>query len=415
MRREKTVKHAKFRYTLVALLLFTGCGSPSIDEQSAPEALANSTFVVNLAVDNRTSLSTSLPKGALLFYDATAQQWSALETEGAIETQAVYHEDSLYFFDYKNNYILNSQGLHTEELAQPGPHIISHAFPVGSGEEAGVFVSKNIGFSPSGDSYQWEFSVVSPHQPVQVHPHNQYIQKITQCEDGTAWNAIPASQLTPSELAEGDSTYNQPIYLYRSYPDFPHTKVDSLRPGVLSQEPSILVCSGNQLHFILDTFREGITPETAGHPGDIEGSLLSTYDISTQEVTYREIGGDHSTRITDDMWQSDWDISHVYDGQLWWLHGDGDIVKTDLATAQNTSVFHIPDYADMGQIGFLEFVDHYLFVFDFIDDEVRIMRYNLETETKESEVYVPGADHLIKNRQFPFSLEITNLDALLAL
>lgn len=246
-----------------------------------------------------------------------------------------------------------------------------------------------------------------------VYPLNHYIGFAAQCEDGSVWGWSDP-YLTSSESGYGPA--DGPQEILKLYPNFEPEPINSIKQEKRAISGNDLSCSNGVLYYIRDTFKPEITEPYGGGPGDHDGSLLVSYDTKTGEVQQRELSGDWAVRRTDKMWNSDLIYRHIYNGDLWWISGSGDVVRTDLETAHNTTVFKLEGYDPSQSVGLIDFQGKYLFQsipYDGRDGD--LYRYNLDTGELESHAKIPDITDVEKKYQFPTDFVITDLEKALEL
>lgn len=401
-----------------SVLALTGCvylpSGADVSDRNAPQALESSAFVFSFGV-NRWGTNLT-PPNIVLFYNAEKDEWTRYKGKGSDESAIAYdrEEKTLYFFDHSTDYILTQKNLEKVKHDGKDPKIISHAFVVEKDGQKSVLSSKNGGFKEDGSGYDWTFALSSTGHR-ESWPHHQYVQSIAQCEDGSVWYALSASAHTP-EIPDAAPHTKEPLYIYKIYPQVDggqHGKIQLDTPAI--PEFSSITCANGKLYTIMDTYREGVDVELGGGPEDFSGSVLVSYDTNNGDSTYTPISGDLSTRISEENLNPDYGFLGYYRDGLWWLNESGAIVRTDVNTANNETVFTDEITKETGQAGFYEIYENYIFVFDILDDKMKVTRYNLDTRVKESEKFISGVYPLLGPRNFPMDIEITNLDALLSL
>ncbi|QRZ61331.1 hypothetical protein [Rothia sp. ZJ932] len=404
-----------FALCVSALFLLSACtpGNVQISDKSPEEQLKDSSFVVYAAGDYHAADGLeNNPGSSVLFYDSEAREWSDIATEGLNKADFNFDGERLYYRDQSNDYILDSNGLKTIEHGyELTPHImLSFSLPI---TEGGSVALDNVGFiDEKGSGYEWKI-IVNEGETRKVFrlPHN--LEYAAQCEDGSIWG-----KTTPylSSTNSGYGAAESPAQYLSLYPDFKTEPVGDFKYNKLHSDDNDLVCKDKKLYHIVDNFKSEITSPMGGGPQDYEGSSLVSYDIGTGEFFEKEITGDWSTRINDEMWNPAFISKYVYKNDLWWVSGSGDVIKTDLETAHNTKMFELADYDASSDPGFLEFKDNYLFQIKFWKGkDADIYRFNLDTGELEKHSTIPDFVEVEKRNQFPAAVEITDLEKMLNL
>lgn len=389
-------------FSVIALL--TGCGgsSPSTPQYSPQEQLASSAFAVYIRGEYTSPLPQN-PGSGVLFYHPDRQEWSRIDLKCLDGGALSYDGKNLYYKDQYNDYILNSEGVKTIE--HPGQDIpsISEQIPL-PGEGVG-----SIALANSGEPVK---IITGQGQEHTVNEIPGQVSMMASCPDGTVW-AMGKDVKTSTDPIE--SMY-PPDRLYKLYPEFSATPVAEYKSAQPASTVQHFVCSDNVIYYMIDS----ITPPAEGlgyaGPKDYTGSKLISYDTHTGEYTEKEITGDLATRLNDQMWAPTLSPLYLYDKHLWWVSGYGKVVKTDLATAQNTVAFDLDDYSADRDLGFLKQYKNYLFRFVLGDSGQGIIyRYNLDTGKLESQKTLPGMGDAKPRDQYPFTVEILDAEALLKL
>lgn len=398
------MKKAKLFSCLSVIALMSGCGmfSPPLPQYSPQEQLSDGAFAVYLSGRYDSPLPQN-PGSGILFYHPEKQEWSRLDLKGLNGGALSFDGQELHYKDKLNDYSLSADGVKTIEHPEQEMLTISKQIPL-PGEGVGSIALVNSG-NPTKI-----ITVKGQERTVQEVPDS--LSMMATCPDGTVW-AMGQSWETSADPVE--SAY-PPDRLYRLYPEFSATSVAEYKSDQPAQTTQHFVCSDNVIYYIIDS----ITPPAEGlayaGPEHYTGSKLVSYDTHTGEYREQEIGGDLATRLNDQMWSPTLSPLYLYDGHLWWVSGYGKVVKTDLANAQNTVAFDLGDFEPSKDIGYLVQEDKYLFRFIFdLSGETTIYRYNLETEKLESRATVPGLGDATPRDQYPFTVEILDLEALLKL
>lgn len=388
-------------------------GNEQISDVPPEEQLSSSAFAYTMSADYRSAGGVgNNPGGSILFYNPDSKTWSDVATDGLEVASFAYDGQSLYYTDYSHDYVLDRQGLeainHEDHHAPDVPLL----FAIPQEQGGGMVALANQGVTDEGKGYLWEV-IVTQGDERKVYPLNHYIGFAAQCEDGSVWGWSDP-YLTSSESGYGSA--DGPQEILKLYPNFEPEPINSIKQEKRAISGNDLSCSNGVLYYIRDTFKPEITEPYGGGPGDHDGSLLVSYDTKTGEVQQRELSGDWAVRRTDKMWNSDLIYRHIYNGDLWWISGSGDVVRTDLETAHNTTVFKLEGYDPSQSVGLIDFQGKYLFQsipYDGRDGD--LYRYNLDTGELESHAKIPDITDVEKKYQFPTDFVITDLEKALEL
>ncbi|QRZ61673.1 hypothetical protein [Rothia sp. ZJ932] len=424
------MKNPRAFYTAIVLVsALTACapGNIQISNEKPEEQLKNSAFALSMATDYHGAGGVNNnPGGSILFYNPQSKSWSDIATGGLEKASFNFDGVNLHYYDYENDYVLTPEG--TTVAAHPDhetPRIplsfpLRHDMPgsialsnVGVTQENGELLDNEEPLSESSThGYRWDV-IINHNGQRTSHTIGHHIVGATQCEDGSVWGRTSPYD---TSFNSGYGPANSPAQFLSLYPDFSPDPQGSFNYQKFNSQSVPTICEGNTLYYFVDNFKPEITDTIGGGPKDFSGSSLISYNTKTGEFTEKEVSGDWSTRINDEMWHSQLSSAYSYNNSLWWISGSGDVIKTDLKTAHSTTVFHLADYDTKTSPGFLEFHDKYLFQIKFHKgQDADIYRFNLDTEKMEKHSTIPDIIEVEKRYQFPYDIEITNLEKMLNL
>lgn len=329
------------------------------------------------------------------------------------QSKLAYRDQTLYYSDYHNDYALTPRGLTTTEHQDHTAYNVPLLFSVPQDHGGGMVALANQGVENDGAGYLWDVIVTQGNKRT-VHPLEHYIGYAAQCEDGSVWG------WTNPYLTSNTSNYgaaNPPQGILQLYPDFKPDPIATIEHERMYTTANSLDCADGVLYYIIDNYKPEVTNPYGGGPGDFDGSSLVSYDTRTGKFNKRDITGDWAIRSNNEMWNSELIFRHTYQGGLYWISGSGDLIRTDLKTAHNTTVLTLQGYNPVNESpGLIAFEGKYLFQsIPYSGKEGDFYRYNLETGEMESHAKIPDYKNVEKKYQFPTDMVITNLDKALKL
>lgn len=416
---EETVNIMKKISTVLALMsviTLSSCthGNEQISSISPQDQLKSSVFAYATSGDYRaTGGLENNPGSSILFYNPKNKEWTDVATNGLEYSTFDYDGENLYYADYNHDYILNRESLNTISHEDHLAPRLTFIFSIPPSAGGGMVALANQGVVDDGKGYLFDV-IVTQGEKRTVYPLNHYVSGATQCEDGSIW-ALTDPYLTSNESGYGPA--DAPQQFLKLFPDFNADPIATVSHDKRYVSGNDLECSDGVLYTVIDTFKPEITESMGGGPGDHDGSRLISYDTKTGTTDSRELTGDWSIRRTDEMWVNQLADKHIYNGNLYWTSGTGDVVRTNLKTAQNTTIFKLQgvDLTKESE-GFIYFIDKYMFQsIPYYGKDGNLYRYNLETGEMESHVKIPDYKNVDKKHQFPTDFIITDLEAALKL
>ncbi|MFW0179923.1 hypothetical protein [Rothia sp. P5766] len=401
---------------VAALLLLTACthGNQQISTTPPEEQLANSVIAYSMSTDYRSAGGLeNNPGGSILFYNPDTKTWTDVATDGMEHSRLTYRDQTLYYTDYQTDYALTPKGLATAEHQDHQVPRIPLMFGIPQDRGGGMVALANQGVIDDGKGYLWDVIVTQGNKRT-VHPLHHYVNYAAQCEDGSVW-AMTDPYSTSTDSGYGPS--NAPQGILQIYPEFKADPIATINQDRMVIPGTALNCYDKVLYYITDNFKPEITDPYGGGPGDHDGSTLISYDTATGKIEQRNITGDRAIRRTDDMWGGTLLEKYTYKGGLYWILVNGDVVRTDLATAHNTLLFTLEGFDPKTESpGLIYFEEDYLFhSIPRFGRDTDFYRYNLTTGEMESHAKLPDYKNVDKKYQFPSAMVITNLDKALKL
>lgn len=399
-----------------ALLILTACthGNEQISSVPPEEQLANSVIAYSMSTDYHSAGGLeNNPGGSILFYNPDTKTWTDVATDGMEQADFDYNGYTLYYTDYQTDYALTTAGLTATSHPDNRTPDIPLLFGIPQDRGGGMVALANQGVIDEGKGYLWDVIVTQDNKRT-AHPLHHYLNYAAQCEDGSIWGiSDPYSTSTNS----GYGPANAPQQILQLYPEFKPDPIATITQDRMVTARTELNCYDNVLYYIIDNFKPEIIDPIGGGPGDYNGSTLVSYDTLSGKIEQRNITGDWAIRITDEMWGGTVLEKYTYKGGLYWILVNGDVVRTDLATAHNTLLFTLEGFDPKTESpGLIYFEEDYLFhSIPRFGRDTDFYRYNLTTREMESHAKIPDYKNVDKKYQFPSDMVITNLDKALKL
>lgn len=392
---------------VVAGVLLAGC-SPMQEAVQTPaeDHMKTAAFAIYMSGDYRGLSAYDEPGSGVIFFHPESKEWTRWDLGGLDGGALSFDGKNLHVKDKKNHYVVGKTETRTFEHPNAPVNIVDNQVPLVSG---GAVAYVNRGYAEEPDRLgEYEFEVmITEGENTAVRRVPATLWSSTVCEDGSVW----AAGFQQDAIEDPVLAMRPPIQIYRIYPNFSDKPAVKYAGKYLTVIDSAIACVDNTIYFTSDNYIP--PPEGAGYADNrhLVGSSLISYDPSTGLVVEKEMSGDYTIRADMDQLNPHYNEYYAYGDNIWWVSGYGKLVKTNIHTAENTAVFDAS-----GTSSFYKQYDKYLFRFDFNHSgDMIIYRYNLETEEIESESVVPNIDDVEKRGQFPSSLEIIDVEALLRL
>lgn len=379
---------------LIAGSLITGCSNTP---QLAPEEhLKTAAFAIHMSGEYRSMFPIKEPGSGVIFYHPDTQKWTRLDLKGMDGGGVSFDGEKLHVKDNTNHYAIGKD--HTETIPNPNApvSIIDSQVALPSGGSV-TYVNR-------GKDYE---VMITEEGTTEVHQIPVFLHRPVVCDDGSVWVAGNNSSATEYPY----KTVFPPLQLYKIYPEFSAQPIAEYPGKDLSEVNPTIICHNGIIYSISDNYNPPPEGESYANRTHLNGSSLISYDIKTGEFKEKEMSGDFAIRADMEQLNSDSGEYYAYGDYIWWVSGYKKLVKTNIHTGVNTAVFD-----GNANSSFYEQRGKYLFQFELNHrGDGIIYRFNLETEELESKVSIPNIDKVEKNRQYPFDLEIIDLDAMLRL
>ncbi|WP_313969529.1 hypothetical protein [uncultured Rothia sp.] len=385
------------RLGLIGALLLSGCSATIPVTNDPRKALDESSIAISIAGDSR-----YLPHagGGVAFYNSQTQKWSRIKNVGVRNSPIVYKDKNLYFTDTNSLFTLSDK-LHT----YPKKTKNDYSEDVYVADDSTIVAIDNYGGDGNGD-YLFLVTIVKDGEVREERIKNNLLFT-AQCADGSIWGY--------DKISNYEGTDNQylhprnPTYLTRVYPNPSNEKMFSKSLESNTMEGSYIVCAGNRIVKIHDTYPQSITDYQYADLKDIDGSMLEVINVQTGEHTERQITGEVSKRVHGKNVPSGAPYAiHAYGDDIWWVHHDGRIISTNIDTAHNTVRFSLKIPEGVKEVSTYYWTEKNLYAMYELQGETYIQAYSVESGELIKTQKIPHYNALLNGREYPSYFVITN-------
>ena len=235
------------RLGLIGALLLSGCSATIPVTNDPRKALDESSIAISIAGDSR-----YLPHagGGVAFYNSETQKWSRIKNVGVRNSPIKYKDKNLYFTDTNSLFTL-SDTLHT----YPKKTKNDYSQDLYVADSSTIVAIDNYRAEENGD-YIFLVTIVKDGEVREERIKNN-ILRTAQCADGSIWGY--------DQISNYEGTDNQylhprnPTFLTRVYPNPSNEKMFSKSLESNTMYGSHIVCAGNRIVKIHETYPQSIT------------------------------------------------------------------------------------------------------------------------------------------------------------
>lgn len=356
------------RLGLIGALLLSGCSATIPVTNDPRKALDESSVAISIAGDSR-----YLPHagGGVAFYNSETQKWSRIKNVGVRNSPIKYKDKNLYFTDTNSLFTLSDK-LHTYPKKTKNDYS-QDLYVVDSNT---IVAIDNYGGDGSGD-YVFLVTIVKDGE-VREERIKNIILMTAQCADGSIWGY--------DKISNYEGTDNQylhprnPTFLTRVYPNPSNEKMFSKSLESNTMYGSYIVCAGNRIVKIHDTYPQSITDYQYADLKDIDGSMLEVINVQTGEHTERQITGEASKRV----------------------HGE----NVPSGAPDAIHAYKIPE--GVKEVSTYYWTEKNLYAMYELQGETYIQAYSVESGELIKTQKIPHYNALLNGREYPSYFVITN-------